>query len=84
MLYPANHDIRLLQNSTWRMPVRVTQSARTIANMSVSAGAPTFTAGAGATIRSANSAFKTAYKYAAVNVICIGTNEYLISGEVVL
>lgn len=44
MLYPANYDIRLLQNSTWRMPVRVTQSARTITNMSVSAGAPTFTA----------------------------------------
>lgn len=43
-----------------------------------------FVAGAGATIRSGNSAFKTAYKYAAANVICIGTNEYLISGEVVL
>ena len=47
-------------------------------------GQITFTAGAGATIRSGNSAFKTAYKYAAANVICIGTNEYLISGEVVL
>lgn len=47
-------------------------------------GQITFAAGAGATIRSGNNAFKTAYKYAAVNVICIGTDEYLISGEVVL
>ena len=44
MLYPASYDIRLLQNSTWRGSFRVTQSAKTITSMSVSSGAPTFTA----------------------------------------
>ena len=47
-------------------------------------GQITFTAGAGVTLRSGTSAFKTAYRYASANVICIGTNEFLISGEVVV
>lgn len=46
-------------------------------------GQITFAAGAGVTLRSGQSAFKTLYQYAAVNVICIGTNEFLISGEVI-
>lgn len=45
-------------------------------------GQITFTAGAGVTLRSALSASKTAYRYAAASLIAIGTDEYLLTGEV--
>ena len=47
-------------------------------------GQITFNAGVGVTLRSGTSAFKTAYRYAAVSIICIGTDEFLISGEVIV
>ena len=46
-------------------------------------GQITIQAGAGVTLRSGQSAFRTAYRYASVSVICIGTNEFLVSGEVI-
>ena len=46
-------------------------------------GQITIQAGAGVTLRSGTSAFKSAYRYAAINIICIGTNEFLVSGEVI-
>lgn len=45
-------------------------------------GQITIQAGAGVTLRSGTSAFKSAYRYAVVNVICIGTNEFIVTGEV--
>lgn len=44
MLYPANYDIRLLQNSTWRAAFRVTHGTKDVTIMSVASAAPTFTA----------------------------------------
>jgi hypothetical protein len=43
MLYPANYDIRLLQNSTWRGSFRATHAAKPVTTMSVASGVPTFT-----------------------------------------
>lgn len=42
MIYPADYDITVLQNSSWRGVFRVTQSAKDVTSMSVSAGVPTF------------------------------------------
>jgi len=45
-------------------------------------GQISFVAGSGVTLRAALSADKSAYQYAAVSLISIGTDEYLLTGEV--
>lgn len=45
-------------------------------------GQITFAAGSGVTLRAALSADKSAYQYAAISLISIGTDEYLLTGEV--
>ena len=44
MIYPADYNITVLQNSSWRGLFRATSSAKTVTSMSVSAAVPTFTA----------------------------------------
>jgi hypothetical protein len=48
----------------------------------VGTGQITVQAGAGVTLRSGGSAFKSAYRYAVINIICIGANEFIVTGEV--
>lgn len=43
MIYPAVHNIRILQNATWRGTYRATQQRSTISGVAVDAGVPTFT-----------------------------------------
>ena len=43
MIYPAVHNIRILQNATWRGTYRATQQRGTISDVAVDAGVPTFT-----------------------------------------
>ena len=43
MIYPADWNIRLLQNSSWRALLRATHSARNVTAMTVATGVPTFT-----------------------------------------
>lgn len=38
MIYPASYDITILQNSTWRAALRVTQNRQTLATVRVSGG----------------------------------------------
>ena len=45
-------------------------------------GQITFAAGSGVTLRAALNADKSAYQYAAISLIAIGTDEYLLTGEV--
>jgi hypothetical protein len=45
-------------------------------------GQITFAAGSGVTLRAALDADKSAYQYAAISLIAIGTDEYLLTGEV--
>lgn len=47
------------------------------------AGQISVTSDVGVTIRSGIGATKSAYQYANISIICIGTNEFLIGGEVV-
>jgi len=44
-------------------------------------GQITIAGASGVTLRSALSATKSAYQYGAINVICIGTDEFLLTGE---
>lgn len=44
MIYPADWNITILQNSSWRAVLRATNAAKAVTGMSVSAGVPTFTA----------------------------------------
>ena len=44
MIYPADWNITILQNSSWRGVFRATSAAKTVTSMAVSAGVPTFTA----------------------------------------
>jgi len=43
MIYPANYDITILQNATWRNAFRVTQNRQTLSAITVSGGVPKFT-----------------------------------------
>jgi hypothetical protein len=43
VIYPAVHNIRILQNATWRGTYRATQQRSTISGVAVDAGVPTFT-----------------------------------------
>jgi hypothetical protein len=43
VIYPAVHNIRILQNATWRGTYRATQQRGTISDVAVDAGVPTFT-----------------------------------------
>jgi hypothetical protein len=42
MIYPATHDITILQNSTWRGVFRATQNRQQLINISISSSTPTF------------------------------------------
>ena len=42
MIYPATHDITLLQNSTWKGVFRATDSRKTLSSISINTGTPTF------------------------------------------
>jgi hypothetical protein len=42
MIYPATHDITILQNATWKGSFRVTQNRQTLSSISIAAGTPTF------------------------------------------
>lgn len=44
MIYPADWNITILQNSSWRGSFRATSAAKAVTSMAVSAGVPTFTA----------------------------------------
>ena len=44
MIYPADYNITILQNSSWRGLFRVTSSAKSVTGMTVAAAVPTFTA----------------------------------------
>lgn len=43
MIYPASYDITILQNSTWRASLRVTQNRKTLSEVTVSGGTVKFT-----------------------------------------
>lgn len=42
MIYPATHDITILQNATWKGSFRVTQNRQTLSSISITGGTPTF------------------------------------------
>lgn len=42
MIYPATHNITILQNSTWRGVFRATNNRKTLANVSIATSTPTF------------------------------------------
>jgi hypothetical protein len=42
MIYPASHDITILQNATWSTSVRVTENRQTLSAITVAAGVGTF------------------------------------------
>lgn len=42
MIYPATHDITILQNATWKGSFRVTQNRQTLSSISIAGGTPTF------------------------------------------
>lgn len=43
MIYPATHNITILQNATWRGVYRATQERQTLTGIAIAAGVPTFT-----------------------------------------
>ena len=44
MIYPANYDITILQNATFKTQIRCTQGRKTITSIQTVSGMPTFTA----------------------------------------
>jgi hypothetical protein len=42
MIYPATHDITILQNATWSGVFRATQNRQELTSISIDAGTPTF------------------------------------------
>ena len=44
MIYPATHDITILQNATWLGEYRATQQRQTLSGIAIAGGVPTFTA----------------------------------------
>jgi hypothetical protein len=42
MLYPAEYDITILQNATWKGTFRATQNRKTLTSISIATGTPTF------------------------------------------
>ena len=44
MIYPATHDIAILQNATWLGEYRATQQRQTLSGIAIAGGVPTFTA----------------------------------------
>ena len=44
MIYPASHNIQILQNSTWRGVYRATQVRKALGGITVDTGVPTFAA----------------------------------------
>ena len=44
MIYPATHNITILQNATWRGDYRATQERKTLSGIAIAAGVPAFTA----------------------------------------
>jgi hypothetical protein len=42
MIYPATHDITILQNATWSGTFRATQNRKELTSVSIDAGTPTF------------------------------------------
>jgi hypothetical protein len=44
MIYPATHNITILQNATWQGVYRATQQRQTLTGVAIAAGSPTFTA----------------------------------------
>ena len=42
MIYPATHDITILQNATWSGTFRATQNRKELTSISIDAGTPTF------------------------------------------
>ena len=42
MIYPANYDITILQNSTWSGTFRATENRKTLASITITTGTPTF------------------------------------------
>lgn len=45
MIYPATHNITILQNATWKGSFRVTQNRQALSSISITAGTPTFLCG---------------------------------------
>ena len=43
MIYPATHNIEILQNATWRGVYRATQERQTLSGITIDVGVPTFT-----------------------------------------
>jgi hypothetical protein len=44
MIYPASHDITILQNATWLGTYRATQERQTLTGITIATGVPTFAA----------------------------------------
>jgi hypothetical protein len=44
VIYPAEHDITILQNATWSGTFRATQQLQQLSSITIDAGEPTFTA----------------------------------------
>jgi hypothetical protein len=42
VIYPATHDITILQNATWSGTFRATQNRQTLTSISIATGTPTF------------------------------------------
>ena len=45
MIYPATHNITILQNSTWKGTFRATQNRQTLTSISIDGSTPTFNCG---------------------------------------
>jgi len=67
---------------TTTVPSGLTDGFSCLLVQTTASGQVTISGASGVTIRSALSSTKTAYQYAVASIIKIGTEEYLLSGEV--
>ena len=75
-LFTANSGV------TTTVPSGLTDGFSCLLVQTTASGQVTISGASGVTVRSALSSTKTAYQYAVASIIKIGTEEYLLSGEV--